>query len=137
MVGILRSMSATRRKQMALLPRRFTRGALVVAALAAVSLGLASGRSAVGASSGVARSGAAAAAAVAHDGPRNLKGEAASGVIEQMVAVVQQTVDCLRAKGYSPGDPVVRGESVVISAWNPSFESAAGKATEACSFPDR
>jgi hypothetical protein len=124
---------------MALSPRRFARGVLVVAALAAVALALGSGRNPVSASSGVARSEAAAAVAVAvaGEGPRNLKAEAASGAIEQMVAVVQETVDCLRAKGYSPGDPVVRGQSVVINAWNPSFESAAGQATEACSFPDR
>jgi hypothetical protein len=117
---------------MSLSRRHFTAGALIVAGLA-VSLGLASGRTAVGASRGAAR----AAAAVAGEGPRNLKAEAASGDNQQMVAVLQEAVDCLRAKGYSPGDPMVRGRSVVIDAWNPSFDSVAGQATESCSFPDR
>jgi hypothetical protein len=69
--------------------------------------------------------------------PRNLEAEAATGDIGRMLAVVQDAVDCLRANGYRPGDPQVQGQSVVIAGWNPPLDSAAGRATEDCSFPDR
>jgi hypothetical protein len=71
----------------------------------------------------------------AHDsGPRNPAGEAATGDTEAMVAVVQAIVDCLRAKGFDPGDPEVRGENVVITDWNPAWDSPAGRADRACFF---
>lgn len=71
----------------------------------------------------------------AHDsGPRNPAGEAATGDTEAMVAVVQAVVDCLRSKGFDPGDPEVQGENVVIADWNPGWDSAAGRADRACFF---
>ena len=47
--------------------------------------------------------------------PRNREAEAATGHIDAMRAVVQDIVDCLRAKGFHPGDPEVRGRSVLIA----------------------
>jgi hypothetical protein len=67
--------------------------------------------------------------------PRNRAAEAATGDIGAMRAVVQDIVDCLRAKGYHPGDPEVRGDSVLIGDWNPGWDSAAGRATHECTFP--
>ena len=68
--------------------------------------------------------------------PRNRAAEAATGDIDAMRVVVQGIVDCLRAKGYQPGDPeVVHGDSVLIGDWNPGWDSAAGRATHECSFP--
>jgi hypothetical protein len=69
--------------------------------------------------------------------PRNLEAEAATGDIDAMRAVVQDIVDCLRAKGFHPGDPEVRGSSVLIADWNPGWDSTAGRATEECAFPSR
>ena len=70
------------------------------------------------------------------DEPRNRAAEAATGDIDAMRAVVQDIVDCLRAKGYEPGDPVVvHGDSVLIGDWNPGWDSAAGRATHECTFP--
>jgi hypothetical protein len=74
---------------------------------------------------------------VADDGPRNLEAEAATGDIDAMRAVVQDIVDCLRANGFHPGDPEVRGESVLIGDWNPGWDSAAAHATRECAFPTR
>ena len=68
--------------------------------------------------------------------PRNRAAEAATGDIDAMRAVVQDIVDCLRAKGYHPGDPeVVHGDSVLIGDWSPGWDSAAGRATHECAFP--
>jgi hypothetical protein len=69
-------------------------------------------------------------------GPRNLAAEAASGDIEAMRAVVQDIVDCVREKGYHPGDPEVHGGAVVIGDWNPDWGSPAHDATHECAFPD-
>jgi hypothetical protein len=105
------------------------------AALAVAAGGLAAGRA--GPDGSARAAGAPSATAVSDSGPRNLEAEAASGDIGRMLAVVQQAVDCLRADGYRPGDPRVQGQSVVIAGWNPSLDSPAGRATDACSFPDR
>ena len=73
----------------------------------------------------------------ADGGPRNREAEAATGDIDAMRAVVQDIVDCLRAKGFHPGDPEVHGRSVLIADWSPGWDSVAGRATEECSFPTR
>jgi hypothetical protein len=70
-------------------------------------------------------------------GPRNPAAEAATGDPPAMLAVVQATVDCLRARGFHPGDPQIEGPNVVIADWNPGWDSPAGRATEECSFPVR
>jgi hypothetical protein len=70
-------------------------------------------------------------------GPRNPAAEAASGNPPAMRAVVQDAVDCLRARGFHPGDAQIQGSNVVIADWNPPMDSAAGRATEECSFPVR
>jgi hypothetical protein len=62
-------------------------------------------------------------------------GEVATGDTRAMFAVVQRVVDCLRGKGLHPGDPRVHGDNVVIADWDPGWDSAAGRATEECSFP--
>jgi hypothetical protein len=80
---------------------------------------------------------AAATAGPGAGGPRNHAAEAATGDLDAMRAVVQDIVDCLRAKGFHPGDPEVRGDSVLIADWNPGWESVAGRATEDCAFPTR
>ena len=69
-------------------------------------------------------------------GPRNPAAEAASGDTEAMRAVVQDIVNCLRAKGFHPGDPQVQGSNVVIADWNPAWDSPAGRADRECAFPD-
>jgi hypothetical protein len=74
-------------------------------------------------------------AQITDDGPRNPAGEAATGDTQAMLAVVQDVVDCLRAKGFHPGAPQVRGENVVISDWDPTWDSPAGRADEECAFP--
>ena len=71
------------------------------------------------------------------DGPRNPAAEAATGDTQAMLAVVQDVVDCLRAKGFHPGDPLVQGHNVVIADWDPAPGSAAWRADEACAFPVR
>ena len=71
------------------------------------------------------------------DAPRNVEGEAATGDTQAMLAVVQDVVDCLTAKGFHPGDPQAQGGNVVIADWDPDWDSAAGHATEECSFPAR
>jgi hypothetical protein len=68
-------------------------------------------------------------------GPRNREAEAATGDIDAMAAVVQDIVDCLRAKGFRPGDPEVHGDSVLIGDWNPGWDSVGGRATQECTFP--
>jgi len=72
---------------------------------------------------------------VGDGGPRNLDAEAATGDIDAMRAVVQDIVDCLRAKGFHPGDPEVHGDSVLIADWIHGWDSAAGRATHECAFP--
>jgi hypothetical protein len=81
--------------------------------------------------------GAGAAAQVTDDGPRNPAAEAATGDTQAMLAVVQDVVDCLRVKGFHPGDPQVQGENVVIAEWDPAWESPAGRADRECAFPMR
>jgi len=54
-----------------------------------------------------------------------------------MLAVVQEVVDCLRSKGFDPGDPEVQGENVVIANWDPVWDSPAGRADRECAFPVR
>jgi hypothetical protein len=76
----------------------------------------------------------AAAAAAGDGGPRNPAAEAATGDRDAMRAVVQDVVDCLRERGFDPGDPEVRGGSVVIGDWNPGWDSPAGRATHDCTF---
>jgi hypothetical protein len=71
------------------------------------------------------------------DGPRNPAGEAATGDTRAMLAVVQDVVDCLRAKGFHPGDPQPDGRNVVIADWDPAPGSAAWRADEECAFPVR
>jgi hypothetical protein len=71
------------------------------------------------------------------DGPRSPAGEAATGDTQAMLAVVEDVVDCLRAKGFHPGDPQVQGANVVIADWDPAWDSPAGRADEECSFPVR
>jgi hypothetical protein len=71
------------------------------------------------------------------DGPRSPAGEAATGDREAMVAVVQDIVDCLRAKGFDPGDPEVQGKNVVVADWDPAWDSPGGRADRECSFPVR
>jgi len=71
------------------------------------------------------------------DGPRNPAAEAATGDTEEMLAVVQEVVDCLRSKGFDPGDPEVQGENVVIANWDPVWDSPAGRADRECAFPVR
>jgi hypothetical protein len=105
-----------------------------VAALAVASAGLGSARALADGSTRAA--GARSTSTNLGAAPRNLEAEAASGDIGRMLAVVQDAVDCLRANGYRPGDPQVQGQSVVIAGWNPPLDSAAGRATEDCSFPD-
>jgi hypothetical protein len=75
--------------------------------------------------------------AVADDGPRNPAAEAATGDPDAMRAVVQGVVDCLRAKGWHPGDPQVQGANVVIADWEPAWGSAAWRADEECAFSAR
>jgi hypothetical protein len=115
-------------------PHRATAGAVLIVALAAVAAGLASGRAVAGGSTPAATP---AVASAPDTGARNLEAEAASGDVERMLAVVRKAVDCLRANGYPAGDPQVHGRSVVIAGWNPPLDSPAGRATDACSFPDR
>ena len=67
--------------------------------------------------------------------PRNREAEAATGDVDAMRAVVQEIVDCLRAKGFHPGDPEVHGDSVLIGDWDPGWDSVAGRATHDCAFP--
>ena len=81
--------------------------------------------------------GVAVAGAQQDSGPRNPAGEAASGNPPAMLAVVQDAVDCLRARGFHPGDAQIQGPNVVIADWNPPLDSPAGRATEECSFPVR
>jgi hypothetical protein len=69
------------------------------------------------------------------DGPRNPAAEAATGDTDAMVAVVQQGLDCLREKGFHPGDPQVSGHNVVTPDWNPAPDSPAGRVTRECFFP--
>lgn len=76
-------------------------------------------------------------AQITDDGPRNPAAEAATGDTQAMLAIVQAAVDCLRAKGFHPGDPQVQGQNVVIAGWAPAWDSPAGRATDACSFPVR
>jgi hypothetical protein len=71
------------------------------------------------------------------DAARNLDAEAATGDIDAMRAVVQDIVDCLRAKGFHPGDPEAHGDSVLIGDWIHGWDSAAGRATHECAFPTR
>lgn len=72
------------------------------------------------------------------DQPRNPAAEAATGDTDAMLAVVQEIVDCLRDKGYDPGDPrVVRGTNVVMTGWNPAWDSAAARAEQECALPVR
>ena len=72
------------------------------------------------------------------DGPRNPAAEAATGDPEAMLAVVQDVVYCLRAKGFHPGDARVEGgTNVVIADWDPVWHSAAGRAERECAFPVR
>jgi hypothetical protein len=86
----------------------------------------------------LAAAGAAAGAATPSvDGPRNLRAEAASGDTQAMLAVVSEWVGCLRAKGYDPGDAEVRGTNVVITDWNPGWNTPAWHAEHECAFPDR
>lgn len=68
-------------------------------------------------------------------GPRNPAAEAATGDTNAMLAVVQDALDCLREKGFHPGDPRVNGENVVTPDWNPAPDSPAGRATSECFFP--
>lgn len=70
------------------------------------------------------------------DGPRNPAGEAATGDTDAMVAVVRAVVDCLRSKGFEPGDPEVRGKNVVIAHWNPAWDSPGGRADRECFFAE-
>jgi hypothetical protein len=97
----------------------------ILVAVAAIAVAVAFG-------AGVTR---AASAKVADDGPRNVAGESATGDTEAMRDIVQDVVDCLRAKGFHPGDPEVRGSNVVIAGWNPDLDSAAGRADHECAFP--
>ena len=69
------------------------------------------------------------------DGPRNPAAEAATGDTRAMLAVVQDTVDCLRAMGFQPGDARVEAQNVIIADWNPAPGSAAWRADEECAFP--
>jgi hypothetical protein len=71
------------------------------------------------------------------EGPRSPVGEAATGDREAMLAVVQDVVDCLRARGFDPGDPEVQGKNVVIADWDPVWDSPGGRADRECSFPVR
>jgi hypothetical protein len=71
------------------------------------------------------------------DGPRSPAGEAATGDTEAMLAVVQDGVDCLRSRGFHPGDPVVQGKNVVITDWDPVWDSPAARAERECFFPVR
>jgi hypothetical protein len=71
------------------------------------------------------------------DGPRSPMGEAATGDRAAMLAVVQDVVDCLRSKGFDPGDPEVQGKNVVIVDWDPVWDSAGGRADRKCFFPVR
>jgi hypothetical protein len=80
---------------------------------------------------------AAAPAQVQDDGPRNPAAVAASGDTRAMLVVVQDIVDCLRAQGWHPGDARVDGPNVVISDWNPTWDSAADRATRECAFPEQ
>jgi hypothetical protein len=116
-------------------PRNAASCAGFLAALAVAAGGLLSGGAVDGGSA--ASAAPASASPVADGGPRNLEAEAASGDVGRMIAVVRETVDCLRTNGYRPGDPQVEGQSVVIAGWNPPLDSPTGRATEACSFPDR
>jgi hypothetical protein len=69
-------------------------------------------------------------------GPRSGR-EVATGDKRATFAVVEDVADCLRGKGLNPGDRQVEGENVVIVAWNPGWDSAAGRTTMECSFPTR
>jgi hypothetical protein len=69
------------------------------------------------------------------DGPRNPAAEAATGDTDAMLAVVQDGLRCLRAKGFQPGAPQVIGANVVTPDWNPDPDSPAGRATHECFFP--
>jgi hypothetical protein len=112
--------------------RRTPRLLVVLAALAAGSLATA------GTVTGARDSGSPAAAVQNQDdGPRNPVGEAATGDTDAMLAVVQAIVDCLRSKGFDPGDPEVRGKNVVIADWYPDWDSPAGRADRQCFFPPR
>jgi hypothetical protein len=72
-----------------------------------------------------------------YDGPRNPAAEAATGDTDAMLAVIQQGLDCLRLKGFHPGDPQVSGHNVVTPDWNPAPDSPAGRVTHECFFPVR
>jgi hypothetical protein len=85
----------------------------------------------------LATAGAVAGAAATSVEPRNLRAEAASGDTRAMLAVVSEWVSCLRAKGYDPGDAEVRGTNVVITDWNPGWNTPAMRAEHECAFPDR
>jgi hypothetical protein len=69
--------------------------------------------------------------------PRNPAAEAATGDTDAMLAVVQDMVDCLREKGFDPGDPRVVGKNVVIADWYPAWDSPAGRTDRECGFPVR
>jgi hypothetical protein len=72
------------------------------------------------------------------EGPRNAGAEAATGDTEAMLAVVQDVVDCLRSRGFQPGEARVEGgTNVVIADWDPVWDSPAGAADWACAFPGR
>jgi hypothetical protein len=114
---------------MPLSPHRSPGLAAVLIALAVAPVAIATARDSSSPPAGSVR--------VHDDGPRNAAAEAATGDATAMLAVVQDAVRCLRAKGFEPGDPHVRGENVVITDWDPSWDSAAGRATEECSFPAR
>jgi len=113
--------------------RRAPRLALILVALGLAPIAAA----ASGAATGDSGTPPAATVELVDEGPRNPEAEAATGDIDAMRAVVQEIVDCLRAKGFHTGDPEVSGDSVLIGGWNPEWDSAAGRATEECSFPTR
>jgi hypothetical protein len=72
------------------------------------------------------------------DGSRNAAAEAATGDTEAMLAVAQDIVDCLRSRGFQPGEARVEGgTNVVIADWDPVWDSPAGAADRACAFPVR
>jgi hypothetical protein len=117
---------------MPLSPRRAASLVVVLAALAAGALAM------PGTVTGARESGwPAATVQDQDDGPRNPAGEAATGDTQAMLAVVQAIVDCLRSKGFDPGDPEVRGQNVVIADWYPDWDSSAWRADRECFVPPR
>lgn len=119
------------------MPLSHHRAPRLVAVLATLAVGLLAAVMTVASARGW---GAAPAATVQvqDDGPRNSAGEAATGDTEAMLAVVQDIVDCLREKGFDPGDPRVEGgTNVVITGWNPAWDSPAARADRECAFPVR